>query len=73
MLDNATLNHLHDLRLSAMAACFKEQSETHSLSSLSFEERFGFLVEAEWLARRNKRTERLIKKPPFVFLLPLKT
>jgi len=67
MLDNVTLNHLHDLRLSAMAACFKEQSQTHSMSSLSFEERFGFLVEAEWLHRKNKRTERLIKKAGFRF------
>ena len=47
MLDSATLNQLHDLRLNAMAACFKEQSAAHSMSSLSFEERFGFLVEAE--------------------------
>jgi len=67
MLDKATLNQLHDLRLNAMAASFKEQSENHSLSSLSFEERFGFLVEAEWLYRRNNRTERLIKKAGFRF------
>jgi DNA replication protein DnaC len=67
MLDNATLNQLYDLRLSAMAACFKEQLENHSVSSLTFEERFGFLVEAEWLARRNKRTEQLIRKAGFRF------
>ena len=67
MLDNITLNQLHDLRLSAMAASFKEQSEIHSMASLSFEERFGFLVEAEWLHRRNKRTEQLIKKAGFRF------
>jgi len=67
MLDNTTINQLHDLRLGVMAACFKEQVETHSMSSLSFEERFGFLVEAEWLHRRNKRTEQLIKKAAFRF------
>ena len=67
MLDNATLSQLCDLRLSAMAACFKEQSELKAMSSLSFEERFGLLVEAEWLARRNKRTGRLIKKAGFRF------
>ena len=67
MLDNATLNQLRELRLSAMADCFKEQSENQSMTSLSFEERFGFLVEAEWLHRRNKRTERLIKKAGFRF------
>jgi DNA replication protein DnaC len=67
MLNNATLSQLHDLRLSAMAACFKEQMETDSFSSLSFEERFGFLVEAEYLQRGNKRAERLIKKAGFRF------
>ena len=67
MLNNATLSHLYDLRLNAMAACFKEQSELPSITSLSFEERFGFLVEAEWLQRRNTRTERLIRNAGFRF------
>jgi len=67
MFDNATLNQLRELRLPAMADCFKEQSKNQSMASLSFEERFGFLVEAEWLHRRNKRTERLIKKAGFRF------
>ena len=67
MLNNATLSQLYDLRLNAMAACFKDQSELPSMASLSFEERFGFLVEAEWLQRRNKRTERLIRNAGFRF------
>jgi len=70
MLNNATLNQLHDLRLGAMAACFKEQQEHCSMdrnSSLSFEERFGLLVETEWLHRRNKRTARLTRQAGFRF------
>jgi DNA replication protein DnaC len=72
MFDNTTLNQLHDLHLSAMAACFKEQSELRSahkngIASLSFEERFGLLVEAEWLDRRNRRTERLFRQAGFRF------
>jgi len=67
MLNNATLNQLKDLRLSVMADSFKEQSEKKIISSLSFEERFGLLVEAEWLQRRNKRTGRLIRKAGFRF------
>ena len=67
MLDNATLNQLRELRLTAMVECFEEQQHTAGMSSLSFEERFGFLVEAEWLKHRNKRTERLIKKAGFRF------
>ena len=67
MLNNATLNQLKDLRLGIMADSFKEQSEKQNISSLSFEERFGLLVEAEWIHRRNKRTARLIRKAGFRF------
>jgi DNA replication protein DnaC len=65
MLDNATLNQLHDLRLSAMASCFREQLLKSDMGSLSFEERFGMVVEAEWLNRRNNRLNRLIRQAGF--------
>ena len=65
MFNNATLSQLHDLRLSAMAESFREQQDNRDVAALSFEERFGMLVEAEWLARRNKRTERLIRQAAF--------
>ena len=65
MFDNATLNHLHDLRLSAMANGFREQQDKPGIASLSFEERFALLVEAEWLSRQNKRTERLARQAGF--------
>jgi len=67
MLNNATISQLHDLRLSAMASYFKEQQNQNGIGSLSFEERFGLLVEAEWLNRRNKRLNRLIKQAAFRF------
>jgi len=67
MLDNATINQLHDLRLHTMASSFKEQLNQKGLNSLSFEERFALLVEAEWLSRRNKRLGRLIRQAGFRF------
>jgi DNA replication protein DnaC len=67
MFDNATLSQLRDLRLKAMADGFREQRDSNGMASLSFEERFGLLVEAEWLRRRNKRTERLIRQADFRF------
>jgi len=67
MLDNATLNKLRELHLSAMASSFKEQQDKADMSSLTFEERFAFLVEAEWLSRKNKRTERLVRQAGFRF------
>jgi DNA replication protein DnaC len=48
-----------------MASCFREQQSQNGIHSLSFEERFGLLVEAEWLYRRNKRNARLIKQAGF--------
>ena len=65
MFDNATLSQLRDLHLSAMAESFREQQNHDGMPSLTFEERFGLLVEAEWLCRRNKRTERLIRQAGF--------
>ena len=67
MFDNATLNKLKELRLGAMAEGFREQQNTINVGSLSFEERFALLVEAEWLSRRNKRTGRLVRQAGFRF------
>jgi DNA replication protein DnaC len=67
MLDNETLSKLRELYLPAMAASFKEQQGRADMASLTFEERFAFLVEAEWLCRRNKRTERLVRQADFRF------
>jgi DNA replication protein DnaC len=67
MLNNATLNQLHDLYLPAMASCFKEQQNQAGIGLLSFEDRFGMLVEAEWLSRRNKRLGRLVRQAGFRF------
>jgi DNA replication protein DnaC len=69
MLNQATLSQLRDLRLYAMAAKFKELMEqgqaASDVPSLSFEERFALLVEAEWLARYNRRTNRLLTQAAF--------
>ena len=67
MFDNTTLSQLRELSLSAMAHCFTEQQSTTGIHSLSFEERFALLVEAEWLNRRNRRTERLVRQAGFRF------
>jgi DNA replication protein DnaC len=67
MFDNATLSKLRELCLPAMAASFKEQQNKPDMSQLTFEERFAFLVEAEWLSRRNKRIERLARQAGFRF------
>jgi DNA replication protein DnaC len=67
MFDHATLNKLRELRLPVMAEGFREQQDKIGIGQLSFEERFALLVEAEWLSRRNKRTERLVRLAGFRF------
>jgi DNA replication protein DnaC len=43
------------MRLGAMAAAWNEQNGRPEIAGLSFDERFGMLVDAEWTHRENKR------------------
>jgi DNA replication protein DnaC len=62
MLREPTIEKLHGMRLDTMATALAEQSKNADLTTLSFDERFGMLVDAEWLARENKRIERALKE-----------
>jgi len=55
MLTEPTIEKLRTLRLEAMAAGYLEQQQTPDSRELSFDERFGLLVDTEYLARENKR------------------
>jgi len=50
------------VRLNAMAEAWAAQQAQPNLNSLSFDERFGLLVDAEWLARENARLGRAMKE-----------
>ncbi|MDD4699977.1 MAG: ATP-binding protein, partial [Oscillospiraceae bacterium] len=67
MLDNNTTNKLHEMKLSVMAVAFQKQLDDNSFANMSFEERFGLLVDAEWTARKNNRLTRLIRKADYAF------
>jgi DNA replication protein DnaC len=62
MLNQHTLQLLTQLKLDGMARAFEEQSGQTSLASLSFEERFGLLVDREFTHRDTKRVDRLLKQ-----------
>jgi DNA replication protein DnaC len=62
MLNEPTMEKLRHLRLNAMARAWEKQREDPSLSGLSFDERLALLVEAEYLARENKRLDRLLRE-----------
>jgi DNA replication protein DnaC len=67
MFNYITSNQLHDLKLVTMDNKLREQTEQVDINSLSFDERFGILVEAEWLSRQTKRTNRFIDQATFRF------
>ena len=55
MLTEPTIEKLRTLRLQAMAASYLEQQQQPNSGELSFDERLGLLVDAEYLTRENKR------------------
>jgi DNA replication protein DnaC len=55
MLNEPTVEKLKNMRLEAMAEAWAAQQSQPNLASHSFDERFGLLVDAEWLARENAR------------------
>ena len=62
MLTNETISKLNDMHLGAMARRFKEQMDDPAVRTLSFEDRFGLLVDAEWTTRKSNHLDRIIKK-----------
>lgn len=65
MLTQTTVNKLCDMRLSVMAAAFKEQMSDTQFQSMSFEDRIGLMVDQEWCARKNNLLKRLVKQAAF--------
>ncbi len=61
MLINQTLEHLRNLKLTAMAQALEEQMEQPATFDLSFEERLSLLVMREITDRENRRLQRLLK------------
>ncbi|MCY0897540.1 MAG: IS21-like element helper ATPase IstB [Firmicutes bacterium] len=64
MILNATREHLHALRLSAMAEAWERQQTDPDMADLTFDERFGLLVDAEWVHRQNQRWARRLREAP---------
>ncbi len=61
MLIEQTLDGLRKLKLIGMAQALEHQSINTAIHSLSFEDRISMLVDAERLARDNRRLKRLTK------------
>lgn len=62
MLVEPTVQALREMRMGAMAEAWVEQQADPKTAELTFDERFSMLVDAEHLARKNRRLTGLLRK-----------
>lgn len=62
MLTHPILNQLQELKLTGMYHAFQEQLQMTDLEPLSFEDRFGLLVDRECTERANRRLQYRLQK-----------
>src|SRR2546423_1482461 len=62
MLNEPTIEKPKVLRLHAMADAWTAQQAQPDIAALTFDERFGLIVDAEWLFRENARLRRALKE-----------
>jgi DNA replication protein DnaC len=61
MVNEATIDKLREMQLDTMAENFRAQERDPAISSMSFADRLGLLVDAEWSARGTRKLTRLIR------------
>jgi len=61
MLEQPTFERLISMRLRGLAEAWQSQQEDPQMGQLSFDERLGLLVDAEWTHRERKKVERNLK------------
>jgi DNA replication protein DnaC len=61
MLNEQTFEKLFSMKLFGMAEGLKDQMGRPDMDDLTFEDRIGMLVDAQWLWKENKRMKRLLK------------
>lgn len=62
MLSEPTLEKLRGMRLTAMADAFLAQQKSPDMTGLDFDERFGLLVDAEYMQRENRSLARRLRE-----------
>lgn len=61
MLTQPTIDKLNAMKLFTMAEAFREQLDCPDMAQLTFEERFGLLVDQQMLAIENRRLKNRLK------------
>jgi DNA replication protein DnaC len=61
MLTEQTVDKMNAMKLSGMADAFHQQQGAGEHARLSFEERLGLLIDAEWTAREQRKLRRRLR------------
>ena len=61
MLNEQTFEKLFTMKLFGIAEGLKDQMGRPDMDDLSFEDRFGMLIDAQWLWKESKQMKRLLK------------
>ena len=61
MLKQETLDKMHAMKMHATAEAFEQQLGSSQWAELSFEDRVGFLVDAEWASREQRKLARRLQ------------
>jgi DNA replication protein DnaC len=67
MINQSTITKLNEMRLTAMADSYKDNMSDAKYQELSFEERFGLMVDIEWSRRKSNKLSLLIRRAEFRF------
>jgi DNA replication protein DnaC len=66
MINQSTIETLKEMRLGAMAGAFEEQlKDRETYGKLTFEERLGMMVDAEWGKRQANKLVRHVRNAQF--------
>ena len=65
MLNTTTVTKLQEMHLSAMARAFQQQLQDPDFQGMSFEDRFGLLIDQEWSNRKSNHLKKLMKNADF--------
>jgi DNA replication protein len=57
-----TIDRLNWIKVCSMAEEYRRQMQNPELNAMPFDERFGLLVDTEWVTRQNKRLSNLVRK-----------
>ena len=61
MINISTIDKLIEMHMTPMAGAFRAQLQDETMKGVSFEDRFGMLVDIEYTSRKNNARARLIK------------